>query len=60
MPNEVSRTPIRLPEPGRLTIAGEVDVPLEFVCVPACGHAPQMERPRFVNRLVVDFLTRPM
>jgi pimeloyl-ACP methyl ester carboxylesterase len=32
----------------------------EFVCVPCCGHAPQMERPRFVNRLVVDFLTRPM
>ena len=30
----------------------------EFVCVPQCGHAPQMEKPRFVNRLVVDFLTR--
>jgi pimeloyl-ACP methyl ester carboxylesterase len=31
----------------------------EFVCIPHCGHAPQMEKPRFVNRLVVDFLTRP-
>jgi pimeloyl-ACP methyl ester carboxylesterase len=32
----------------------------EFVCIPQCGHAPQMEKARFVNRLVVDFLTRPL
>jgi pimeloyl-ACP methyl ester carboxylesterase len=31
----------------------------EFVCIPQCGHAPQMERARAVNRLVVEFLTRP-
>lgn len=31
----------------------------EFVCIPHCGHAPQMEKPKFINRLVVDFLTRP-
>jgi pimeloyl-ACP methyl ester carboxylesterase len=30
-----------------------------FVLIPHCGHAPQMEKPRLVNRLVVDFLTRP-
>jgi pimeloyl-ACP methyl ester carboxylesterase len=29
----------------------------QFVCVPECGHAPQLEKARFVNRLVVDFLT---
>jgi pimeloyl-ACP methyl ester carboxylesterase len=29
-----------------------------FVLIPHCGHAPQMERPRVVNRLVFDFLTR--
>jgi pimeloyl-ACP methyl ester carboxylesterase len=31
----------------------------EFVLLPRCGHAPQLERPRTVNRLVVEFLTRP-
>jgi pimeloyl-ACP methyl ester carboxylesterase len=25
----------------------------------ACGHAPQIEQARIVNRLVVDFLTQP-
>jgi abhydrolase domain-containing protein 6 len=32
----------------------------EFVCIPRCGHAPQMERAKLVNRLVIDFLTRPI
>jgi pimeloyl-ACP methyl ester carboxylesterase len=31
----------------------------EFVLIPSCGHAPQIERAGQVNRLVVDFLTRP-
>jgi pimeloyl-ACP methyl ester carboxylesterase len=31
-----------------------------FVCIPQCGHAPQMEKAKLVNRLVVDFLTRPL
>jgi pimeloyl-ACP methyl ester carboxylesterase len=30
------------------------------VCLPHCGHAPQMEKPKVVNRLVIDFLTRPI
>jgi pimeloyl-ACP methyl ester carboxylesterase len=30
----------------------------EFVRIPQCGHAPQMEKAKLVNRLVVDFLTR--
>jgi pimeloyl-ACP methyl ester carboxylesterase len=29
-----------------------------FVLIPHCGHAPQMERARLVNRLVRDFLTQ--
>jgi pimeloyl-ACP methyl ester carboxylesterase len=29
-----------------------------YRCLPRCGHAPQMERPRLVNRLVWRFLTR--
>ena len=32
----------------------------EFVCIPRCGHAPQMEKAKVVNRLVVEFLTRPI
>jgi pimeloyl-ACP methyl ester carboxylesterase len=30
-----------------------------FVLIPDCGHAPQMEKPGLVNRLVVHFLTHP-
>lgn len=29
----------------------------EFLSIPQCGHAPQMERPWLINRLVVQFLT---
>jgi abhydrolase domain-containing protein 6 len=28
----------------------------QFVMLPRCGHAPQLEQPRIVNRLVSDFL----
>jgi pimeloyl-ACP methyl ester carboxylesterase len=28
----------------------------EYLCIPQCGHAPQMERPWLINRLVVQFL----
>jgi pimeloyl-ACP methyl ester carboxylesterase len=31
----------------------------EHLCLPQCGHAPQMERPWLINRLVLKFLTRP-
>jgi pimeloyl-ACP methyl ester carboxylesterase len=26
-------------------------------CIPSCGHAPQMEKPWLINRLIVHFLT---
>jgi pimeloyl-ACP methyl ester carboxylesterase len=29
----------------------------QFLAIPQCGHAPQMEKAGFVNRLVVRFLT---
>jgi pimeloyl-ACP methyl ester carboxylesterase len=29
------------------------------VVIPHCGHAPQMEKARLINRLVVHFLTHP-
>jgi pimeloyl-ACP methyl ester carboxylesterase len=28
----------------------------EFVMLPKCGHAPQLEQPQIVNRLLIDFL----
>ena len=30
-----------------------------FLSIPQCGHAPQLEKPWLVNRLVVHFLTSP-
>lgn len=34
------------------------DIPnYRFVMVPNCGHAPQLECPRLINRLVVEFLS---
>lgn len=34
------------------------DIPnYRFVMVPSCGHAPQLERARLINRLVVEFLS---
>jgi abhydrolase domain-containing protein 6 len=30
-----------------------------FVAIPKCGHAPQIEKSRFVNRLVAQFLSSP-
>lgn len=30
-----------------------------YMLVPQCGHAPQMEKPWLINRLVVHFLTNP-
>jgi pimeloyl-ACP methyl ester carboxylesterase len=31
----------------------------QFIRVPQCGHAPQLEKPMLINRLVVRFLTAP-
>jgi pimeloyl-ACP methyl ester carboxylesterase len=31
----------------------------QFLAIPQCGHAPQIEKPRLINRLVVHFLTSP-
>ncbi|MFO0930296.1 MAG: alpha/beta fold hydrolase [Gemmataceae bacterium] len=31
-----------------------------YLSIPQCGHAPQMEKPWLVNRLVVQFLTSPL
>jgi pimeloyl-ACP methyl ester carboxylesterase len=37
-----------------------MDLPcFRFVMLPKCGHAPQIERARVVNRLVIEFLRQP-
>jgi pimeloyl-ACP methyl ester carboxylesterase len=42
--------PLRVEEAARLLPDGR------FLSIPACGHAPQLERPEIVNPLVSDFL----
>jgi pimeloyl-ACP methyl ester carboxylesterase len=32
----------------------------QFLMIPRCGHAPQIEKPWFINRLVVRYLTGRM
>ena len=32
----------------------------QFLMIPGCGHAPQIEKPRLINRLVVRYLTGRM
>jgi pimeloyl-ACP methyl ester carboxylesterase len=41
------------------TAAGELSQG-QFLMIPRCGHAPQIEKPRFINRLVVRYLTGQM
>jgi abhydrolase domain-containing protein 6 len=31
----------------------------QFLCIPKCGHAPQLEKAWLINRLVLHFLTHP-
>jgi len=31
----------------------------QFLLIPRCGHAPQIEKARLINRLVMDFLRHP-
>jgi pimeloyl-ACP methyl ester carboxylesterase len=46
----------RIADP-RVAAAAARDLPRgRFLLVPRCGHAPQMERPGLINRLVVSFL----
>jgi pimeloyl-ACP methyl ester carboxylesterase len=42
--------PVQAEEAARLLPRGQ------FLPIPQCGHAPQVEKPRLINRVVVDFL----
>jgi pimeloyl-ACP methyl ester carboxylesterase len=47
----------RIVDPGQAAEAARLMPNGQFLCLAQCGHAPQVERPWLVNRLVVDFLT---
>ncbi|HZT79207.1 MAG TPA: alpha/beta hydrolase [Gemmataceae bacterium] len=49
----------RIVDPEQAAMASKFLPSGQFVCIPNCGHAPMIERPRLVNRLVVRFLTSP-
>lgn len=45
--------------PREAAAAAELLPQGHHLCLARCGHAPQMEEPGYVNRLVVHFLTSP-
>jgi pimeloyl-ACP methyl ester carboxylesterase len=49
----------RIVDPRHAAEAARLMKQGHFFSIPQCGHAPQMERPWLVNRLVVHFLTSP-
>ncbi|MFL5242449.1 MAG: alpha/beta fold hydrolase [Gemmataceae bacterium] len=49
----------RIVDPAEAETASRQLAQGRFVRIPKCGHAPQMEKPKLINRLVVDFLTSP-
>jgi pimeloyl-ACP methyl ester carboxylesterase len=42
--------PVEAEDAARLLPRGQ------FLLIPECGHAPQVEKPRLINHTVVDFL----
>jgi pimeloyl-ACP methyl ester carboxylesterase len=58
----VSAREDRIVDPKEAAEAAKLLPNGQYLSVPACGHAPQMERPWLINRLVLHFLTseRPM
>jgi pimeloyl-ACP methyl ester carboxylesterase len=49
----------RIVDPQQAAEAARLLPQGQFLSVPQCGHAPQMEKPWLINRLVVHFLTSP-
>jgi pimeloyl-ACP methyl ester carboxylesterase len=49
----------RIVDPEQAELAAQLLPQGQFLPVPQCGHAPQMERAWLINRLVVHFLTSP-
>ncbi len=49
----------RIVDPHQAELAAHRLPQGQFLAIPQCGHAPQMEKPSLVNRLVVRFLAGP-
>jgi pimeloyl-ACP methyl ester carboxylesterase len=49
----------RIVDPEQAAAAAKLLSQGQFMSIPQCGHAPQMEKPWLINRLVVEFLTGP-
>jgi len=49
----------RIVDPKQAVAAGRGLPRGKLVVLPSCGHAPQIEAPTAINRLVVDFLNEP-
>ena len=49
----------RIVDPKQAIDAAKLLPDGKLVVLPRCGHAPQMEEPEKINRLVADFLTQP-
>jgi pimeloyl-ACP methyl ester carboxylesterase len=47
----------RIVDPEQARLAAKLLPQGQYLNIPQCGHAPQMEKPWLVNRLVVEFLT---
>jgi pimeloyl-ACP methyl ester carboxylesterase len=55
----VSGSGDRIVDPEQAEAAAKLMPKGQYLCIPNCGHAPQMEKPWLVNRLVVEYLTAP-
>jgi pimeloyl-ACP methyl ester carboxylesterase len=49
----------RIVDPEQVAAASQTLQKGQFLAIPQCGHAPQVEKPWLINRLVVHFLTSP-
>jgi pimeloyl-ACP methyl ester carboxylesterase len=49
----------RIVDPEQATTAARLLPQGRYLAIPRCGHAPQMEKPWMINRLVLHFLTSP-
>jgi pimeloyl-ACP methyl ester carboxylesterase len=49
----------RIVDPEQAAAAARLLPQGRYLAIPRCGHAPQMERPWMVNRLVLHFLSSP-
>jgi pimeloyl-ACP methyl ester carboxylesterase len=49
----------RIVDPEEAELAARLLPRGHYLTIPQCGHAPQMEKPWLINRLVVHYLTSP-